>query len=104
MLDRTNDPEESRLRFLLTTLFNLCIGNTDNHAKNHALLYDAGAPPRLAPLYDLLPIRLDNRYNHQLAFRIGKAGIFDDMTSDDLLVFLNECGVETILDFSSSRP
>lgn len=44
--------------FLLTTIFNLAIGNTDNHAKNHAIIYGQDGAPRLAPLYDLLPIRL----------------------------------------------
>lgn len=99
VLDRTNDPEELRLRFILTTLFNLCIGNTDNHAKNHALLYNNGAVPRFAPLYDMLPIRLDDRYTHQLAFNVGNATLFDEMTADDLGEFLSECGVEGVTDF-----
>ncbi|MDE2406070.1 MAG: HipA domain-containing protein, partial [Sphingomonadales bacterium] len=73
-----------------------CIGNTDNHAKNHALLYDAGQLPRLAPLYDMLPIRLDNRYNHQLSFNIGAASLFDEMTAEDLASFLSLCGVEDL--------
>lgn len=99
VLDRTDSPEEAHLAFVMATLFNLCIGNTDNHAKNHALLYDTGGPPRLAPLYDMLPIRLDNRYNHQLAFNIGGASLFDDMTSGDLEAFLTACGVEDMAEF-----
>ncbi|QGN55744.1 HipA domain-containing protein [Novosphingobium sp. Gsoil 351] len=99
VLDRTADPEAARLGFVLATLFNLRIGNTDNHAKNHALLYDTGGPPRLAPLYDMLPIRLHDRYNHQLAFKIGQATLFDEMTSDDVATFLIECGVEDVPGF-----
>ena len=99
VLDRTADPGGARLSFVLATLFNLCIGNTDNHAKNHALLYEGAGPPRLAPLYDLLPIRLENRYNHQLAFNIGDADHFDDITEADLTDFLVRCGVEGVAEF-----
>ena len=99
VLDRTRDPEAARLAFLLSTLFNLCIGNTDNHAKNYALLYDRPGLPRLAPLYDMLPIRLDDRYTHQLAFNIGNATHFDDMSAEDLAAFLIQCGVEDGPDF-----
>jgi len=99
VLDSTADPAEARLSFVLTTLFNLCIGNTDNHAKNHGLLYEGAGSPRFAPLYDLVPIRLDNRYNHQLAFNIGNATHFDDMTEADLADFLVRCGAEDIAEF-----
>lgn len=93
VLDRTRDPSAARLEFLKSVLFNLCIGNTDNHAKNHALLYDAPGPPRPAPLYDLLPIRLSRGFTHELAFRIGQATHFDTMTGEDLLVFFHQLGV-----------
>ena len=76
----------------MATLFNICIGHTDNHAKNHGLLYDAGPVPRLAPLYDLLPIRIDNRYNHNLAYQIGEATKFDDATPEDFAKFFGDFG------------
>jgi hypothetical protein len=78
--------------------FNLCVGNTDNHAKNHALLYAKGGAPYFAPLYDLLPIRIDDRYNHQLAYNVGAAEFFDDMTSEDLTSYA-QCGVEDVSEF-----
>jgi serine/threonine-protein kinase HipA len=93
VLDQTRDPPAARVAFLKATLFNLCIGNTDNHAKNHAVLYDAPGPPRLAPLYDLLPIRLSNQFTHELAFRIGDATHFDEMTEADLRAFFVQLGV-----------
>jgi serine/threonine-protein kinase HipA len=99
VVDRTSDPEQARLTFVLSTLFNLCIGNTDNHAKNYGLLYDRPGLPRLAPLYDMLPIRLDENYTHQLAFNIGTATHFDDITPEDLRSFLTQCGVEDVGDF-----
>ena len=39
VLDQTERPALARQAFLAATLFNLLIGNTDNHAKNHGLLY-----------------------------------------------------------------
>lgn len=99
VLDRTDNPEGARLAFLRATLFNLCIGNTDNHAKNHALLYDRGVAPRFAPLYDLMPIRIDNRFNHQLAFNIGSATHFDASTAADYAAFFAAFGVEDMAAF-----
>lgn len=93
ILDQTRDPAAGRLAFLKTTVFNLCIGNTDNHAKNHAILYDAPGAPRFAPLYDLLPIRLSRHFTHDLAFQIGAAKHLDDMTAEDLFAFFAQMGV-----------
>ncbi|MES1991379.1 MAG: HipA domain-containing protein, partial [Pseudomonadota bacterium] len=95
MLRRTHAPDLNRRTFLRTTLFNLAIGNTDNHAKNHALIYDQGATPRLAPLYDMLPIRLYERFTHEIAFEIGEAEYFDQMATSDLHNFMHICGLRT---------
>lgn len=93
VLDRTRDPDAARLAFLKATVFNLCIGNTDNHAKNHAVLYAGPGAPRLAPLYDMLPIRLSRHYTHELAFQIGEARHFDALSGEDLRIFLGAMGV-----------
>lgn len=93
VLDRTREPLGARLAFLKTTVFNLCIGNTDNHAKNHALLYDRPGPPRLAPLYDLLPIRLSAQFTDELAFNVGGADRFDALSGDDLSAFFLAMGI-----------
>ena len=93
LLDRTAHPAEAREAFLLATLFNLAIGNNDNHAKNHGLLYSAGAAPRLSPLYDLLPTRLDPDVNHDLAYRIGEAGNLEAIRAEDLTMFLSAFGI-----------
>lgn len=79
--------------FLHAAFFNLAIGNTDNHAKNHALLYDQGSAPRLAPLYDLVPIRISDRYIHDLAFRIGEATTAEHLSARDVALFLNQAGM-----------
>ncbi len=95
LLGRTNAPAKERRTFMLSAFFNLAIGNTDNHAKNHALLYDAGSAPRLAPLYDLQPVRLTGRYTDELAFRIGDADRFDSMTADDIAAFMGRFGLRS---------
>jgi serine/threonine-protein kinase HipA len=94
VLDASRNPALARRNFLLATLFNLAIGNTDNHAKNHALLYDGAPVPGLAPLYDLLPVRLSERYTHELAFNIGSAKTFDEMQAADLRQFLSDFGLD----------
>ncbi|SNT43971.1 HipA-like C-terminal domain-containing protein, partial [[Luteovulum] sphaeroides subsp. megalophilum] len=56
--------------FLAQTIFNLLVGNTDNHGKNTSLLY-RGRTVLLAPLYDVAPVFMDRRVTHEFAFRHG---------------------------------
>jgi len=93
VLDCTTIPATSKREFLAATFFNMMVGNTDNHAKNHALLYDQGPVPRLAPLYDILPVRLDASVSHQLSFHIGNAEYFDALTRADVDAFLTTFGI-----------
>ena len=44
----------------------------------------------------MLLIHLDQRYTHQLAFNVGAATHFDDMTPEDMRSFLTQCGVEDV--------
>lgn len=83
VLRQTENPGLARVAFLDITLANLLLGNTDNHAKNHALLY-TGPRPRLAPAYDIFPTLIDSEVTHQLAFDIGAAKMTDDITAGDL--------------------
>jgi serine/threonine-protein kinase HipA len=83
VLDRTAVPALAREEFLRATLFNLLIGNTDNHAKNHALLY-VGGQAVLAPLYDMVPIPLGNGYTDEFAFNIGNARRATELSRQDL--------------------
>ncbi len=86
LLNKCAAPARARAAFLRATFFNLAIGNSDNHAKNHALLYKAAGAPEFAPLYDLLPIKIDNRYNDALAFDIGSAKRAEEISIDDFAV------------------
>lgn len=93
LLGRLASPAVARLQFLEATLFNLAVGNTDNHAKNHALLYEAGrAAPTIAPLYDLVPILLDSGVNHDFAFRMGNAERMEHLRADDIHAFCRAIG------------
>lgn len=79
LADRTAAPGIFRLGFLRQTLFNLAVGNTDNHAKNSSLLY-RGTHGALAPLYDVVPVTMDARVTHELAFALGGARMTEDVT------------------------
>jgi serine/threonine-protein kinase HipA len=41
------------LALLDQVIFNILVANTDAHAKNYSLILPVGAPPQLAPLYDV---------------------------------------------------
>jgi serine/threonine-protein kinase HipA len=49
--------------------------------------------PRLAPLYDLLPVRLDAAVTHDLSFKIGSAGHPDAISLDDMNAFFSNFGL-----------
>jgi serine/threonine-protein kinase HipA len=92
LLNATGLAAQSVDQFLLATFFNLAIGNADNHAKNHALLYSYGPIPVLAPLYDLVPTRINPDINTEFAFRIGNSKCAEEMTRDDLYGLLEVFG------------
>jgi serine/threonine-protein kinase HipA len=94
LIDRLRIPAQAKRTFLLATIINLALGNNDNHAKNHALLYMGSAVPQIAPLYDVLPVRLNDRYTDRLAFNIGRAERFEDITHDDIKAFFATFGLD----------
>ncbi|CAL4869983.1 hypothetical protein MMA231_04281 (plasmid) [Asticcacaulis sp. MM231] len=94
LLNCTRNPAADKRLFMLATLVNLALGNNDNHAKNHALLYVAADVPVLAPFYDILPVRLNDRYTEQLAFNLGTAKTLEDVTAADVEAFFATFGIE----------
>lgn len=86
VLDGTRVPGRSRQAFIEVTIANLLLGNTDNHAKNHALLY-TGQWPEFAPVYDVAPILIDDQVLHQMSFNIGGAAMTDEITRSDIEAF-----------------
>ncbi len=93
ILDQTGAPALARDQFLRMTLFNLIIGNTDNHAKNHALLYAQGGAPLIAPMYDMVPIPLGNGFTDEFAFNIGTARRATELKQSDLIAFAALIGI-----------
>jgi serine/threonine-protein kinase HipA len=47
------------LEYLRRDILNICMGNTDNHARNHAFI-KKGTVVRLSPLYDFAPMFLSD--------------------------------------------
>lgn len=93
LLDQTSLPGRARIAFFEITIGNILLGNSDNHAKNHALLYTSRRPI-LAPAYDIDPVLLDN-VTHEMSFHIGAARMADDVTSADLNHFLQAIGARS---------
>lgn len=93
IIDQTAATGDSRADFIHATIFDLLIGNTDAHAKNHALLYDGFRRPRLAPRYDLVPTRLDSNVTEELPFKIGNATRLEEITAPDFDAFLKDIGI-----------
>lgn len=52
------------------------------------------------PLNDLMPIRMDNCYTHQLAFSLGGAEFFGHMTSDNLHGFLTAASTRSRVSYN----
>ncbi|MBC7283290.1 MAG: HipA domain-containing protein [Hoeflea sp.] len=77
--------------FLEHTLFNLLVGNSDNHGKNASVIHQGGGTA-LAPLYDVVPVFMDRSVTHQLAFRHGEADFAEDFTLDNLRGLLVDLG------------
>ncbi len=77
--------------FLEHCLFNLLVGNSDNHGKNGSVLHQGGGTA-LAPLYDVVPVFMDAKVTHQLAFRHGKAEFAEDVTRENLYLLLKDLG------------
>lgn len=90
LLNQTRLPGEARIAFFEIGIANILLGNSDNHAKNHALLYTSQRPV-LAPAYDIDPVLLDD-VTHEMSFRIGTARMADDVTATDLGLFLRALG------------
>ncbi len=64
------EPGEDKKGLFQQMLFNACIGNTDDHLKNFALLHDEQGW-RLSPAYDLVPsFPLLSHAQHVLRFHL----------------------------------
>ncbi len=86
-------PAKMREDFIRLTIFNLLIGNNDNHAKNHALLHAMGSAPVLAPFYDLVPVQIMAGFTDEFSFNIGNAKNPEELIAGDLEAFCIAIGI-----------
>lgn len=66
------EPDATLRELFARIVFNVCIGNTDDHARNHAAFWD-GRELRLTPAYDLCPQPRSGEVASQ-AMAIGRGG------------------------------
>lgn len=81
------------MRFVEQLAFNVHVGNADAHAKNYSILLD-GQSPRLAPLYDSLPLQLFSQYQQNLAMHIGNASVTDAVTNTLWQQWAKRCNLD----------
>lgn len=106
LLKSCSNPGKARQAFIEGTILNLLLGNIDNHAKNHSLLYTGNQSddrPELAPFYDIVPTIIDSSVVHQLSFDIGAAQMTDEITSEDIAAFAADLGYRRVTPALSKR-
>lgn len=70
--ERFTDPDATLAELFARIVFNICVSNTDDHARNHAAFWD-GTALTLTPAYDLCPqLRFGDSADQAMA--IGRAG------------------------------
>jgi serine/threonine-protein kinase HipA len=72
MRARFTQPKETLRELFSRIVFNICVGNTDDHARNHAAFWD-GSALTLTPAYDICPQRRSGGEAAQ-AMEIGRDG------------------------------
>lgn len=70
LLRHCEDPQRDRKKLLQWVIYNLCIGNSDAHAKNISLIYRQKRPC-LAPFYDLVSTAPYSGISQKLAMKIA---------------------------------
>ncbi len=75
-------------------IFDILIGNTDNHVKNISLTYNQTLDSiRLSPVYDVVSTTIYPKSSKQLAFRIGGEKDVRRVSKDDLALAADEAGI-----------
>lgn len=89
-------------------VFNVLIGNTDDHTRNHAFLYSfKNKDWRLSPAYDVLPINANNQHGMSIGLD-GRNGTIENLLSQSerfsLKRFKAEKIIKEVLDLVSQWP
>lgn len=93
LLSLMDQPSTARRHLLQATVFNLVMGNTDNHAKNHAILHSEGTI-YLAPFYDIVPSVSKLGVTRELSFRVGDAREAGELRRGDIPALARALGLE----------
>lgn len=105
----STQPIPDKTTLLRATIFNVCIGNMDAHAKNFSMLIEAKSY-RLAPLYDLISTRVYGSLSPKLAMRIGGQARSEWLTKAHWQKLSQEAGIapkvvmETVQDIAERLP
>lgn len=59
LLEHSTDPQADLIEYIKRDALNIAMRNTDNHARNHAVLKWPDGTVRLSPLFDFAPMYLD---------------------------------------------
>jgi len=87
----SSDPLADLRELVLRDVLDVAMGNTDNHARNTAVLKDARGGVRVAPLYDFAPMMLDPAIARVCRWRGDEVGGYP--TWDTLADTLGRLGV-----------
>ena len=88
------NPLEDQIRLLDILIFDVLIGNTDNHIKNLSLLYSSDLrQKRLAPAYDIVSTVLYPESTRQMAFAVGGVKDWNQITKNTFLSASHEIGI-----------
>jgi serine/threonine-protein kinase HipA len=85
-------PAVDALKLLDAVIFSLIAGNADAHGKNFSILY-ADQGPQLAPLYDLLATVAYPELSANLAMKIGRRALIEDVDHAAWTVFSVDTGL-----------
>lgn len=88
------NPVEDMLKLWDLMVFNYLIGNTDNHIKNHGLLYSSNMQSiRLAPAYDILSTCIYDECTRKMSICIGDKTSLDEINRNSFAEAAREIGL-----------
>ncbi len=90
----SSDPIDDTVKLWRRTVFNYLIGNTDNHIKNSALLYDKDLSSiRLAPCYDVVCTTVYEGGTDEMSMSINGQLNIHQVRRDDFEQEARNCGL-----------
>ncbi|KYG63642.1 hypothetical protein AZI86_12485 [Bdellovibrio bacteriovorus] len=89
-------PAKAQLQLLRWILFNLIIGNVDNHGKNISYFVTQKGY-EIAPAYDLVSVTMYADFNQEMAFKVGDAFNLGDVGAFQLAEMAQEMNLPPAL-------